>query len=200
MAQELKPKKAIRKKSKPSAMTRPLKRNKKKKRQLQQHLCNQGDQEEQKDHHHRVSDARTLERQQKQQNTVQLHHMIQRQQSSILQKQHPQQQLSPKALSPSKLTKLSQSTDNLSWNHDLITKSNREIVKTPSITPSINYFLSENATMYPYSSSVSNLTKPQQQEMFTMCENSSAYESSEDTGVGGLSESELIGASDGIGK
>lgn len=35
------------------------------------------------------------------------------------------------------------------------------------------------------------------QEFFTICENSSAYESSEDTGVGGLSESELIGTSDG---
>lgn len=34
-------------------------------------------------------------------------------------------------------------------------------------------------------------------EMFTVCENSSAYESSEDTGVGGLSESELIGVPDG---
>lgn len=29
-------------------------------------------------------------------------------------------------------------------------------------------------------------------DMYTVCENSSAYESSEDTGVGGLSESELI--------
>lgn len=36
-------------------------------------------------------------------------------------------------------------------------------------------------------------------DMFTtVCENSSAYESSEDTGVGGLSESELIGVPDGI--
>lgn len=31
----------------------------------------------------------------------------------------------------------------------------------------------------------------------TICENSSAYESSEDTGVGGLSETELIGVPDG---
>lgn len=38
---------------------------------------------------------------------------------------------------------------------------------------------------------------PNGQEFFTICENSSAYESSEDTGVGGLSESELIGTSDG---
>lgn len=36
-------------------------------------------------------------------------------------------------------------------------------------------------------------------DMFTtVCENSSAYESSEDTGVGGLSETELIGVPDGI--
>uniref|UniRef100_A0A1B0CC88 KANL2-like probable zinc-finger domain-containing protein n=1 Tax=Lutzomyia longipalpis TaxID=7200 RepID=A0A1B0CC88_LUTLO len=36
------------------------------------------------------------------------------------------------------------------------------------------------------------------QELLNICENSSAYESSEDTGVGGLSESELIGANDVI--
>ncbi|XP_064550672.1 mucin-2 [Drosophila montana] len=34
------------------------------------------------------------------------------------------------------------------------------------------------------------------QHMFGICENSSAYASSEDTGLGGLSESELIGAND----
>ncbi|EDV41556.1 uncharacterized protein Dana_GF17540, isoform B [Drosophila ananassae] len=34
------------------------------------------------------------------------------------------------------------------------------------------------------------------QEMLSICENSSAYASSEDTGLGGLSESELIGAND----
>ncbi|XP_034128317.1 uncharacterized protein LOC117583832 isoform X2 [Drosophila guanche] len=34
------------------------------------------------------------------------------------------------------------------------------------------------------------------QDMFGICENSSAYASSEDTGLGGLSESELIGAND----
>lgn len=38
------------------------------------------------------------------------------------------------------------------------------------------------------------------QEFINVCENSSAYESSEDTGVGGLSESELIGVHDVIGK
>lgn len=36
------------------------------------------------------------------------------------------------------------------------------------------------------------------QDTYTMCENSSAYESSEDTGIGGLSESEqLMGVHDG---
>lgn len=38
---------------------------------------------------------------------------------------------------------------------------------------------------------------PNGQDYFTICDNSSAYESSEDTGVGGLSESELMGTSDG---
>lgn len=38
---------------------------------------------------------------------------------------------------------------------------------------------------------------PNGHDFFTICENSSAYESSEDTGVGGLSESELMGTSDG---
>lgn len=38
------------------------------------------------------------------------------------------------------------------------------------------------------------------QEFINVCENSSAYESSEDTGVGGLSESELIGVHDVIGE
>lgn len=40
---------------------------------------------------------------------------------------------------------------------------------------------------------------PSTQDMFTICDNSSAYESSEDTGVGGLSDPELIGVPDGIG-
>lgn len=40
---------------------------------------------------------------------------------------------------------------------------------------------------------------PSSQELYTLCENSSAYESSEDTGIGGLSESEqqLMGVHDG---
>lgn len=38
------------------------------------------------------------------------------------------------------------------------------------------------------------------QDLLTICENSSAYASSEDTGVGGLSESELLATQDVIGK
>lgn len=74
------------------------------------------------------------------------------------------------------------------------------IMRSPTtMSPSMNHYLSENANMYQYATTVPSLTKLQQQEMFTVCENSSAYESSEDTGVGGLSETELIGAPDGIG-
>lgn len=54
--------------------------------------------------------------------------------------------------------------------------------------------------MFHYAQTADDLASLHRQELFTVCENSSAYESSEDTGVGGLSESELMGASDGIGK
>ncbi|XP_026833570.1 uncharacterized protein LOC6552766 isoform X1 [Drosophila erecta] len=43
---------------------------------------------------------------------------------------------------------------------------------------------------------LANTTDLLGQDMFGICENSSAYASSEDTGLGGLSESELIGAND----
>ncbi|XP_017067177.2 uncharacterized protein LOC108105225 isoform X1 [Drosophila eugracilis] len=43
---------------------------------------------------------------------------------------------------------------------------------------------------------LANTTDLLSQDMFGICENSSAYASSEDTGLGGLSESELIGAND----
>lgn len=102
-----------------------------------------------------------------------------------------------------KQTKLSPPIDaNLSWNHSILSHSDtmHTIMRSPAaMSPSMNHYLSENANMYQYASTVPSLTKLQQQEMFTVCENSSAYESSEDTGVGGLSETELIGAPDGIG-
>lgn len=90
----------------------------------------------------------------------------------------------------------------LSWNHSILSNSDNMhmIVRSPSaLSPSLNHYFSENANMYQYTTTVPSLTKLQQQEMFTVCENSSAYESSEDTGVGGLSETELIGAPDCIG-
>jgi hypothetical protein len=43
------------------------------------------------------------------------------------------------------------------------------------------------------------LQQVQQKEFLNLCENSSAYESSEDTGVGGLSETEFISGHDIIG-
>ncbi|XP_049285083.1 uncharacterized protein LOC125764668 [Anopheles funestus] len=43
-----------------------------------------------------------------------------------------------------------------------------------------------------------NNTSPSTQDLLTICENSSAYASSEDTGVGGLSESELLATQDVI--
>lgn len=46
------------------------------------------------------------------------------------------------------------------------------------------------------SASLANTADILGQEMLSICENSSAYASSEDTGLGGLSESELIGAND----
>lgn len=155
MIQEQKPKKTVRKKAKPSAMTRPPKRNKKKKKQPNDK------------HEEELSSLSAV----------------------------------PPPL-PQKHIKLSSPVDDLSWNNDIIQTSNdlHMLSKTPSITSSFNHYLTDHTTMYNYATSMPNLTKlHQQQEMFTVCENSSAYESSEDTGVGGLSESELIGAPDGIG-
>lgn len=105
---------------------------------------------------------------------------------------------------PPKQQKLTPPIDaNLSWNnHGILSHSDtmHMIMRSPAdMSPSMNHYLSENANVYQYATTVPSLTKLQQQEMFTVCENSSAYESSEDTGVGGLSESELIGAPDGIG-
>lgn len=84
------------------------------------------------------------------------------------------------------------------YNHDTV--MNDESVELMSKIPAsiclTNHYLSDNAAIYQFAQT--GLTNLAQQELFTVCENSSAYESSEDTGVGGLSESELMGASDGI--
>lgn len=161
MAQEQKPKKAMRKKAaKPQAVVRTPKRYKKKKKEFE-------------DDNNFVSQ------------TV-----------SIL----PTPPSSQRSNSP-KL--FSSSLDTLTWNTGIKSKSIDPInvmSKTyANIPPSMNDYFSENANMFNYASVVPGLTQLHHQEIFTACENSSAYESSEDTGVGGLSESELISASDGIG-
>lgn len=92
---------------------------------------------------------------------------------------------------------------NLSWNHSILSHADtmQMILRSPdTMSPSINHYLSDDANMYQFATNVPTLTsKLQHPEMFTVCENSSAYESSEDTGVGGLSENELMGVPDGIG-
>lgn len=67
---------------------------------------------------------------------------------------------------------------------------------------SYNSFISNSTSPFATSPPTAlNAPAPGTPDMMTIvCENSSAYESSEDTGVGGLSESELIGVNDGMGK
>lgn len=160
MLQEQKPKKIIRKKTKPVPIVRTPKRNKKKKKQIDEKP---------------VSMALPS----------------------------PPPTSTPTSTLQKKQQKLSPPIDtNLSWNHNILSHSDtmHMIMRSPAeMSPSMNHYLSENTNMYQYTTAVPSLTKLQQQEMFTVCENSSAYESSEDTGVGGLSETELIGAPDGIG-
>lgn len=116
---------------------------------------------------------------------------------SELQQHQPQQiRSSPKLFTPTLM-------NNVSWNQTIKAKTIDHIDVMPksiaNIPVSIGDYIIDSPSKYHYSSIQPNLTNLQQQELFTVCENSSAYESSEDTGVGGLSESELISASDGIG-
>ncbi|XP_059612170.1 uncharacterized protein LOC132258735 [Phlebotomus argentipes] len=141
MLEVQKPKKMARKKPRPCAMTRPLKRNKKKKRSSSVVVKNHASVEVSAyNHHHHHQAAVQL---QGQATIAQLPQMLQQQQQ-----QQPTKQF---------------------------------IIANP------------NAQM----SQIAN-TQITTQELLNICENSSAYESSEDTGVGGLSESELIGANDVI--
>ena len=60
---------------------------------------------------------------------------------------------------------------------------------------------SENDHLVVQNNSNDIMYHPQQtQDFLSICENSSAYASSEDTGVGGLSETELMVAQDVIGR
>lgn len=179
MLQEQKPKKPIRKKPKPSAMTRPPKRNKKKKK---------------------TSPASptpdTVIKPQPQQ--LLLHQQQQEQQQQQKQQQKTQQQHQPQIKQPHQQTINHFPSSNFLFNHDTImnTTDTRHIMSRIPSSIMSNHYLSDNSPIYQFSDDLTNF---EQQELFTVCENSSAYESSEDTGVGGLSESELMGASDGIG-
>lgn len=165
MLQEQKPKKSPRKKSKPIAMTRPHKRNKRKKR-----ACAGA----------------------------------QPQPPTVLPpppapniKQMPVQS-QPQSIQPQ--AHITRSLDSMFDDAAILGPESIQIASKIPASIMANHFLSDNSTIFQYAQTADDLASLQQQELFTVCENSSAYESSEDTGVGGLSESELMGASDGIGK
>lgn len=97
-----------------------------------------------------------------------------------------------------------QPTINVVWNQDLFRKGDTAQIisaKAPTgLMSSVNKYLPDhNVMVYQLSNSVPHASKIQIQNIISMGENSSAYESSEDTGVGELSESELITTQDGIG-
>lgn len=162
----------MKKKIKPSAITRLPKRNIKKKKQQQQ---------------------------KRQQLTPDTPKVVQ-----------PQKQLlmTPSTVKHTKL--ITMSVNNLPWNSEKIRKidSNPQIMTAmvpeaintlnPKL-PQENHELPGNTIMYQFAHATPRITKTQQHDLLSVCENSSAYESS-DTGVGGLSESELINTTDGIGK
>lgn len=104
-------------------------------------------------------------------------------------------------------------TINVVWNQDLFRKTNENVApspppqiiraKSPALVTSVNNkYFPDNVMVYQLSAeTVPQMTsKIKIQNIISMGENSSAYESSEDTGVGELSESELITAQDGIGR
>lgn len=191
-----KPKKMPRKKSKPIAMTRPHKRNKRKKKALPAPVPLQ------------QAPVVTLPTPPA---PVVEPVLPSPPQSQLLQLPQPQLQLQPQQQlqhlplpSMHTDTHLTRSLESI-FSDDAIlssdTHGNSEITsKVPVSLAMANQFLSDNSTIFQYAQTANDLACLQQQELFTVCENSSAYESSEDTGVGGLSESELMGASDGIGK
>lgn len=94
-------------------------------------------------------------------------------------------------------------TINVVWNQELFRKGeNPQIIsaKSPALVTSVNKYLPDNVMVYQLSNTVPHASKIKIQNIISVGENSSAYESSEDTGVGELSESELMTAQDGIGK
>lgn len=181
ISQEQKPKKTI--KSKPEPPVRQPKRNKKKKKH-----SNQGT----------ACDTQISPRQPQLKATNQLH------------------VVSTPAMVPTTISTKHRAhtpTINVVWNHDLFRKMNEnaappspQLIRTASPAPLVtsvhNKYLPDNVMVYQLSddSLPQTASTIQIQNIITMGENSSAYESSEDTGVGELSESELITAQDGIGR
>lgn len=94
-------------------------------------------------------------------------------------------------------------TINVVWNQELFRKGeNPQIIsaKSTALVTSVNKYLPDNVMVYQLSNAVPHASKIKFQNIISVGENSSAYESSEDTGVGELSESELMTAQDGIGR
>lgn len=104
-------------------------------------------------------------------------------------------------------------TINVVWNQDLFRKMNETVAPSlpPQIisakssalfTPDNHKYMADNVMVYQLCAETvpQTMSKIKIQNIVAMGENSSAYESSEDTGVGELSESELITAQDGIGR
>ncbi|XP_031630637.1 uncharacterized protein LOC116345428 isoform X2 [Contarinia nasturtii] len=214
ISQEQKPKKSLKIKTKTNESVRQPKRNKKKKRR--NHLVVAESQVIPKhspipptsQHHH--------------QNHNNHHHRPHHQPQQIEQHQHQhQQQQHSKTIGQFNVTKQSmQPTINVVWNQDLFRKNienpmtstptmttTAQIISAKAHTPSThvttggnhNKYLPDNVMVYQLSNSMPNASKIKIQNIISVGgENSSAYESSEDTGVGELSESELMTAQDGI--
>lgn len=174
MIQEQKPKKPPRKKPKPSAMTRPPKRNKKKKKPLQpKHLVTSHS------HHHNI-----------------LSHNPQQQQHLNQHNHHHQTSSIPQ----NNVNTLHQPKPTQIFNQK-VSPTMKYIVNGPSTVHGKSIMASGNQ-LHISAQTLSSLHHNHQQkiimipsntqDVLNVCENSSAYESSEDTGVGGLSESEMI--------
>lgn len=91
---------------------------------------------------------------------------------------------------------------NVVWNQEIFRKAEKSqkiSAKSPVLVNPVNKYLPENVMVYQFSNSLPNTQRINIHNIISVGENSSAYESSEDTGVGELSESELMTAQDGIG-
>ena len=177
MVMEQKPKKPPRKKPKPSAMIRPNKRSKKKKKVLAQKQ--QVDQQQQLQV---VSPVPEKE----------LHNFV------IQQDNHQFIHHNSGNLLASGQSHLTYSTDDIIMDKVLITPP--KVTYKNQYHPQNNKIIDRNLLMADQKYKPQIIKSPQlnTQDMLTICE--SSYESSEDTGVGGLSESEMMNSAHDIGE